>query len=342
MTTAEEILERFNKDIDQHTKKILEDLHPFIANVISYFFGWTDVSFNPIAGRSGKKLRPTLNLLVYEAISGAYMPALPMATALELLHNYSLIHDDIEDRDEERRGRPTVWKVWGDNIALDIGDILHALAFRSLSDLTAVPAEKVLELHKILANTSITLCEGQYLDLTFEEKVDVSHDMYLEMIDRKTAALIACSTYTGALLATEEHTLITAYKNFGRNLGLAFQIRDDYLNIWGDAKSIGKPQYSDLKKKKKTLPVTYTLATLRDEAHTRLMDIYGRNNEEMSDTEITYVLQRFEQVQAQDYTVELVNRYVTEALDWLEKTNLENRAQTQLRILASFLTGRNF
>ena len=341
MLLAEEILERFSDDVDVLLKDLLEGFAPLIANIAGYYFGWVDENFHPIKARKGKKLRPTLNLLVCEAISGSCISALPIAAALELIHNYSLIHDDIMDRDMERRGRPTLWRICGDNIAINVGDALHALAFRSLHNITSVPAEKVLELHTILATTSLRLCEGQHMDVIFETTVDVSHDMYLEMIERKTAALIECATHTAAILASEDRELITAYKNFGRNLGLAFQIRDDYLNIWGDTTSFGKDICSDLRKKKKTFPVIYTMGMLNDEERTNMIDIYKSNREEMSESEIATILAYFEQVHARDYTAEMVQHYVGEALTWLGKSDGDQQAHTQLRILSSFLTGRN-
>lgn len=342
MITAEAVLERFNDDVDAVIQQQLTTIHPFMANMASYFWGWVDQSFRPVVGKKGKKLRPTLNLLVHEALTGEFRPALPLAAGLELFHNYSLIHDDIEDRDEERRGRPTVWKVWGDGLALNCGSALHALAFQAWLALADVSADKMVALCGMLAETSMLVCEGQHMDMSFEKMIDVAPHLYLAMIERKTAALIQCATHTAAFLATSDPTVIEAYQQFGWHLGMAFQIRDDYLNIWRDSKTVGKPQYSDLRKKKKTLPVVYTLGALSAKPQTKLTAIYQRTQEAMSDEEIAFVIDCFTQVKAQEYIVEMTNRYTAEALTWLDKTNIDNEAQTQLRTLSSFLTGRNF
>jgi geranylgeranyl diphosphate synthase type I len=250
---AGRILQRFDEEVDGRIQSLLQQTDPTMANVASYFFGWVDESFNPIEGRQGKKLRSTLNLLVHEAVSGSFEPALPVAASVELIHNYSLIHDD----------------------ALNVGNVLHALAFQSLHDLSGGLEPRFLEIREAIATTSLRLCQGQHWDLSFEKAVDVTQEMYLEMIAGKTAALIECSTYTGAVLATNGERLISAYRNFGNNLGFAFQIRDDFLNIWGDNAKVGKSQYSDLLRKKKTLPVVYALNALTGQRRERLAELYA-------------------------------------------------------------------
>jgi geranylgeranyl diphosphate synthase type I len=338
----EEILERFSPQVDAALEEALRQIHPEIADITRYFLGWLDESFKPVSRRSGKKLRPTLALLVHEAITGSAAPAIPLAVTLELIHNYTLIHDDIEDHDAERRGRPTVWRLWGESVAINAGDTLHALAFRTFLDGNPRDSSAMLEVYRTLVETSCRLCEGQHLDITFEKVLDIDQERYLQMIGRKTAALIACSTFGGARLATDDERLVSAYQGFGTNLGYAFQIRDDFLNLWGDRERVGKDQYSDLRSKKKTLPVVYALAGLADERGERLRAIYAATDRPMQAAEMRYVLGLLEDLEAREYTADLVNQYIDAALACLDRTGISNTSQTQLHTLARFLVGRDY
>src|SRR5207253_501007 len=186
------------------------------------------------------------------------------ATALELVHNYSLIHDDIQDRDLLRRGRPTVWSICGQAQAINVGNCLHAAGFAACLGRGRTPGGNapVGDLVASLATASLEMTWGQRRDLMFETRDDVTVDMYLRMIEGKTAALIACATHGGALLAhngprTEQP--VPAYAEFGRQLGMGFQIRDDILGIWGMDSQTGKPSGGDIRRRKKSLPVLLAL-----------------------------------------------------------------------------------
>src|SRR3954447_8245685 len=210
-------------------------------------------------GPRGKRMRPLLGLLAYASIAGDYRPALPGAAAVELGHNFSLVHDDIEDGDRERRHRPTVWAIHGVAQAINTGDMLFSLsrmALHRLSDL-GFSDTKVLRLMRLYDRTCVALCEGQYIDIATSERDDLmSVELYFDMIGRKTAALIAASIEAGALLASDDDEVIARYRGFGWALGLAFQLNDDLLGIWGTEQKTGK-EASDIARRKKTLPVIY-------------------------------------------------------------------------------------
>ena len=223
-------------------------------------------------GSRGKRLRPLLGLLAYESLTGDHRKALPGAAAVELGHNFSLVHDDIEDRDVERRHRATLWTVWGVAQAINTGDTLFTLSRMALHRLTELgfSDSKVLALMRLYDETCLALCEGQFMDIWGAEHDDrLSIDFYFDMIGRKTAALIAASVQAGAMLATDEQPVIDAYRGFGWSLGIAFQLNDDLLGIWGDEQATGK-EPSDLAKHKKTLPVIYALERAADEDRSRL------------------------------------------------------------------------
>jgi len=223
---------------------------------IRYHMGYGD----PLA-RPGKRLRPLLGLLAYSALADDWERALPGAAAVELGHNFSLVHDDIEDGDSERRGRPTLWVRDGTAQAINTGDALFTIsrvALHRLSEL-GFPDAKVLRLMKLYDETCLRLCEGQYIDIAASARREMQGvDHYFEMIGRKTAALISGSVESGAILATDDEEAIASFRRFGWALGLAFQINDDLLGIWGDEAATGK-EPSDLARHKKTLPVLYAM-----------------------------------------------------------------------------------
>ena len=230
-------------------------------DMMRYHMGWLDEQLKPAQAPQGKRLRPVLCLLVCEAVGGHIGHALPAAAAIELLHNFSLIHDDIEDGSPTRRHRATVWKLWGMAQAINCGDGMFATAFLKLSQLQerSVPLDRIVDTHRILAETCLALTKGQYLDMTFETEMDVDLDSYLSMIGNKSARLIACSTQLGALLGGASPGTVTSYMQFGENLGMAFQVIDDILGIWGTEAVTGKSAATDILSRKKSLPIIYAL-----------------------------------------------------------------------------------
>jgi geranylgeranyl diphosphate synthase type I len=211
------------------------------------------------SGSSGKRMRPLLGLLAYASITGDHRRALPGAAAVELGHNFSLVHDDIEDDDRERRHRPTLWALHGIPQAINTGDMLFSLSRIALHRLTDLgfPDRTVLRLMRLYDHTCVALCEGQFLDIWMAEHDDsLSVELYFDMIGRKTAALISASIEAGAVLATDDEAVIDGYKAFARDLGIAFQLNDDLLGIWGREHATGK-EPTDVARRKKTLPVIY-------------------------------------------------------------------------------------
>ncbi|HMN26778.1 MAG TPA: polyprenyl synthetase family protein [Caldilineaceae bacterium] len=228
--------------------------------MMRYHLGWADEQFRAQTCPAGKRLRPLLCLLACAEVGGDPCQALPAAAAIELFHNFSLIHDDIEDGDECRRHRPTLWKLWGVPQALNAGDGVTMLAFAALQRLQhAVPAESTLAALSLFTQAAIRLTEGQHLDLSFEARSDVTVAEYLHMIEGKTAALIGTSVALGALVGGATQEQVACLQQFGEHLGLAFQMRDDLLGIWGDPAQTGKAAGNDLLRRKKSLPILHAL-----------------------------------------------------------------------------------
>jgi geranylgeranyl diphosphate synthase type I len=259
-------------------------------------------------------MRPLLGLLAYASITGDHRRALPGAAAVELGHNFSLVHDDIEDGDVERRHRATLWTIHGIPQAINTGDALFSLSRIALHRLTDLgfPDAKVLRLMRLFDQTCLRLCEGQYLDIAMSRSDELmTVDLYFDMIGRKTAALIAASIESGALLATDDETVIRRYHDFGWALGIAFQLNDDLLGIWGAEQATGK-EPSDVAHKKKTLPVIYAYEHAGPEDRARLVELYASANPSAADVaEIIGILER---TGARDYTRAEARRYRDEAL----------------------------
>jgi geranylgeranyl diphosphate synthase type I len=263
-------------------------------------------------------MRPILGLLAYASIAGNYRPALPGAAAVELGHNFTLVHDDIEDGERERRHRPTVWALHGVAQGINTGDMLFSLSRMALHRLTDLGFSdaKVLRLMRLYDETCVALCEGQYIDIATSERDDLmSVDLYFDMIGRKTAALIAASIEAGALLATDDDEVIARYRGFGWALGLAFQLNDDLLGIWGAEQATGK-EPSDIARRKKTLPVIYAFEHAGPEDRERLAELYGNGGP--TGDEVGEIVAILERTGARDFTRSHARRHRDEALRELD------------------------
>jgi geranylgeranyl diphosphate synthase type I len=224
---------------------------------------------------SGKRLRPVLCTLVYEALTGDARAALPAAAAIELLHNFTLIHDDIEDQDPARHHRPTVWSVWGVPQAINAGDGMFAVSRLAVQRLRGFPAVRVLEFAKLVDEACVRVCEGQFLDISFETRTDVTTERYRAMAAKKTGALFAAAAQGAALLATDDRAVRETLARFGDAFGQAFQAHDDVLGIWASTERTGKVEMNDLTKRKKTLPVVLAFERAQGKTRERLAALFA-------------------------------------------------------------------
>jgi len=315
-TTPELDFTSLIQDTEAEILRLVQDRDPTTRGV--YEMVRYHLALDGSGAPAGKRMRPLLGLLAYASITGHHRAALPGAAAVELGHNFSLVHDDIEDGDEERRHRPTVWRRWGVPQAINTGDMLFTLsrvALHRLTDLGFSDA-KVLRLMRLYDDTCLRLCEGQYIDIwASEHEETMSVELYFDMIGRKTAALIAASIEAGAVLATDDEAVIERYRRFGWALGIAFQLNDDLLGIWGEEQSTGK-EPSDLARHKKTLPVIYAFERAGAEDRARLESLY-RHDAPTSD-EVAAAVAILERLGARDYTRDQARRYRDEALAHLD------------------------
>ncbi len=231
-----------------------------------YHLGWLSEgleTLSPVDRRKhgGKRLRGVLTLLACEALGGSGINAAPGGAAVELIHNFSLVHDDVEDNDQERRHRPTVWKLWGVPHAINVGSNMQSMVnVAALRLAKRYPADTVVSALGVLTDGIVRMTEGQFLDMAGEDAAEISRERYFRMTGGKTAALTEVALRLGALLGCDDEARIEAMARFGRDFGLAFQCRDDFLGIWGDPALTGKPAGNDLIQGKRSLPVVEAMA----------------------------------------------------------------------------------
>lgn len=342
MVDLESIWQRFRTELEAELKFAVGVAPLPMYNMMRYHLGWMDKQGNAQSAPAGKRLRPILCLLACNAVGGEWQRALPAAAAVELVHNFSLIHDDIQDASPERRGRATVWHIWGQPQAINVGDGMHALALSSLLRLeeSGVPHQKVVRAARILGEASLKLCEGQYLDISYENRLNIGIDDYLEMIGRKTAALFRSALEIGALLGTDDESLLAHLKLFGHDVGMTFQIHDDMLSIWGDEKTTGKPNTSDIKMKKKTLPVVYALEKSKGEDREKLWTIYQKHTVDTKDVED--VLKILNRLDAQGYVQGMSEKHYRQAASELNAADIPQSAKEEFKAIATFLLRRQF
>jgi geranylgeranyl diphosphate synthase type I len=313
---------------------------------VEYHFGWRDADLRPTRAQPGKLLRPALLLAACELAGAAqHEPgdavsrAIPAAISVELVHNFSLIHDDIEDGDEARHHRATLWKVWGEAHAINTGDGVFAMARLELLRLIerGVAPPLVVELAELLDRTCLALCEGQYLDMTFERSQEITTEMYLAMIGRKTAALMACAAQMGGRLGAPDNSeLAERLREFGYALGMAFQIRDDLLGIW-EAADLGKSAAGDVRRKKMTLPVLLALDSAAPADRATLLRVYTSAGQ-ASEQDIETALALFERVSAREKARVILRTQCEAARHALESIEAEGAGALNARhALASLL-----
>ena len=333
---------RYEREFDEFLRELVSAEHPeLLYRMVRYHLGWETAEGEP-ADFPGKLLRPAFCLLSCESLSEQWEQCVPAAAALELVHNFSLVHDDIQDQDTERHHRPTVWSVWGPAQAINAGDSLLALAHEALGRLSerGLPSERILAAVRTLDRRTLEMVEGQVLDIGFEDSLDVSLEAYLEMIEKKTGALFDCAFSLGAIVAGADERTVEAFGRCGRLLGIAFQLRDDMLGVWGEGSRTGKGVGADIRRRKKSLPVMYALSSSDSAAREELRRIYEKA--ELSDDDVAAVLRILDETGAEAYCAGLAEEKHAAAFADSAIMRLENAAIAELRETAAFLLERDF
>ncbi len=263
-TDLQSFLRTWRGPIEATLKQYLESPDPALRGhygMMKYHMGWVDADMEPRIRAAGKRLRPTLLLLVCTAMGHDPQPMLAAAGSMEILHNYSLLHDDIEDLDEVRRHFSTVWKVWGNGKAINAGDGMYACAFRAMLGLqdAGVAPDLTLQSLSLLSRACVQLTEGQFLDLDYEDRGRLTLGEYIFMVKKKTAALFATCLEVGALLSCCAERTRLLFGQLGEHFGVAYQMLDDVANIWGETDETGKTSCKDIAQRKKSLPIVLAM-----------------------------------------------------------------------------------
>jgi geranylgeranyl diphosphate synthase type I len=298
---------------DAALRAALADGPPELLRLSRYVLGWESADGSPAAA-GGKRLRPLLCMEVAAACGASPVDALPGAVAVELVHNFSLVHDDIQDRDLLRHGRPTAWQLIGEAQAINLGNFLYTRGLRQLAESRAPGAQLALAM---LFEAVERMVAGQWLDLAFESRSDVTEAEYLDMVAGKTGALLGAAAGIGAALAGASREQVERLRQWGERLGIAFQVHDDYLGAWGDVSATGKSTSSDIVRRKKTLPVVLAMATVAGE---ELRELYRSPAEDPAHT--ARIMQLLERAGARERTRELANSFAREAEALLASTGL--------------------
>jgi len=290
----------------------------------------------------GKRLRPLALVLSGRMFGLEERVGILAGASVEILHNFTLVHDDIMDKDAFRRGVPTVHTIYGEDMAILAGDLLFAKAFEALGRLSGlVSADRLVNAFKELTWAAVTVAEGQALDMEFERRWDVTLDEYLSMVYKKTAALFKSSLVIGALLAGAPQNEIANLEKFAEGVGIAFQIRDDVLGLVADESILGKPVYSDLREGKKTILVIHALSRLDPEGRRKLMSTLGRRDSSVE--ELSSLAELIKSTGAVEFANSLADKYLEEGLEALSRVKpVDQEAKDLLRDLAMFVTARNY
>lgn len=335
------IFSRYGPRVNNSLKSALHGKESSVYTTLRYSMGWTDSKGKAIVASTGKALRPILCLFACETVGGSANTAMPAAVALEFIHNFSLIHDDIQDKDEMRRGRPSLWVVWSEPKAIIAGNVLRVVADMCLEQLVRnnVTVDHALAASQILTEAYLQMIEGQYLDILFERRLDIGLDDYLEMIGRKTGALIRCALEMGATLGNSNSNVQSAFREFGRCLGFVFQIRDDVLGVWGKPDKTGKPVGADIKRKKNSFPIVHAMNYAKGADARLLKQTYGK--ESLDENDVSRILEVMDRLGTQEYAQSLAKAHCEKALDAIQGVELSPQARIEIEDLAKFLLTRD-
>jgi geranylgeranyl diphosphate synthase type I len=336
---------RYKEWVEQELSRAVPEVQESQLHwVLRYHLGWVDrhgqPALEPVS--QGKALRPTLCLFACQALGGDPALAGPAAAALELIHNFSLLHDDIQDRDLERRHQATAWSVWGEPKALVAGNAMQCVGDLALLSGARhqVPAQTTLQVSAMLTGSCLEMIEGQCLDLDFESRTAITTQDYLHMIACKTGSLIRCALEVGATLGAGNAAATEVFARFGDRLGRVFQIRDDYLGIWGDPAATGKPVGNDIRRRKKSFPVVFGLEHADGPAREELVRLYQQK--QMSEEDVGRVLTALEAAGAPQMSQELTQTNADQALRELKGVPLPGWARQEAEQLVDFLARRQF
>lgn len=306
------------------------------GKMVAYHMGWVDEAGRPHVVKTGKLVRPSLCLWACAALGAESTAALPAAAAIEWFHNFTLVHDDIQDGDRKRHGRETVWSLWGVPQAINAGDTMQTLAFLSIARGANHPDRAVRAIAAI-ASAGLVVIEGQCLDLELEGQIDTTLRAYLRMVGAKTGALLGASVEAGAVLAGADEDAAAHFRRAGRLLGTAFQIRDDWLGMYGDPEITGKSSSGDASRYKMTFPVVAGLRAMSTLQKRRLREIFHGHHQD-PEPKLRALL---DEVDAEHLTREAAQRYAAKAVSVVARSGIAADALEAFEEVAYYVATRS-
>ena len=327
---------KYQGPLEQELRETFAGQDGLLYNMLLYQMGWMDENGTPTSRMSRESLHPLLCLLSCESLMGEYEPALPAAAAVELVRNFSLIHEDIQSGNPDREDRPAVWWVWGPGQAINAGDGMHALARLALMRLEerGMAVDRVLDALRLLDQSCLEMFEGQHQDLAYQERLDLGVNPYLKMAAGKTGALTACAMGLGALSAGQEEVVVETFRACGRSLGVARQIVDDVQDLWGGGE--GTPPSNNALNKKKLLPIVYALETAEVSTKRELGTLYFKRVLEAPD--VLKIVDILDQGSARDFCLEKAREYCQDAMDALGSIHISAWGREQLHALCRHIS----
>ncbi len=306
------------------------------GKMVAYHMGWVDEAGRPHAVKTGKLVRPSLCLWACAAFGEDAASALPVAAAIEWFHNFTLVHDDIQDGDRMRHGRETVWSLWGVAQGINAGDAMQALAFRSIAA-GAVDPHRSLRATAVLADAGLVVIEGQCLDLELEGDLETTLRGYLRMVAAKTGALLGASLEAGAVIGGADEPVARLFRRAGRLLGSAFQIRDDFLGMYGDPEQTGKSSSGDANRFKMTYPVVAGARAMSKLQRRRLREIFRAKHED-PEPKLRALL---DEVNGQELTRTAAERYAAKAIAVVKRSGIAKDALDAFEEVAYYVATRS-
>ncbi len=342
LASVELIMVELLNSHEQSTKHIFGDHDLPLYGMARYHLGWATSAFEPTRLDPGKRIRPLVCLHACGAAGGEPDVAAPAGAAIELLHNFTLVHDDIQDKSDTRRHRPTVWSLWGPSQAINVGDAIFALGQLALLKVVerGVPYDRLEQLMRGYNEVTLRIVEGQVLDLGFEDRWNLGVANYIDMIRGKTAAIVGYSAWAGAVVAGAEYARADGFRAFGEALGLGFQVRDDMLGIWGETAVTGKRKADDIRRRKKSLPIIALASMTSPTELARLREIYAQPA--LGEPEVDWVIDLLRNYEIQDEMQAVVARYHDEARVLIEQAAEDNPSRRALLNLLERLSTRDF
>lgn len=321
-------LDKYKKQIDSYNTYQFVEKSPLTL--------YEPIDYHLSSG--GKKLRALLTLFATDMLGGNVEEAIPAAIAVEYFHNFTLMHDDIMDNSDIRRGKKSVFKEYDTNTAILSGDVLMIMAYKALEQLNP---KYLTQVFSVLNKTAMEVCQGQRLDIDFEDKIDIRIEEYIDMIRLKTSVLIGAALQIGAIVGGASEKEASQLYNYGVNLGIAFQMQDDILDCFGDSEKVGKIKGGDILRNKKTFLLIHAIETAKSKNDIKFLEAINKNTWSDNSDKVNYFISKFNEFKTLEYVNKQKSKLIDEGISYLNSTNINSENKKLLVSLVDILVNRD-